>query len=200
MPPLCLLTCTLLRPCPCLCPLPAVAAGPSGGALSAGGFGAGAPSPGAPATGPGQPPLGPPPVGGPAAAGPTGGGAGGFGPPGTPGGPTGGALGPANGGASGPSFTSSGSAGVSTSIKDCSRPHLLLDAAQAAVARRKSADAMRAARAGQPVAVDVSAVRRGAYVGQVRPHVAAAAWRGMPGLMRTRSRSLVRTHAHLAWG
>ncbi|GLI59688.1 hypothetical protein VaNZ11_001632, partial [Volvox africanus] len=63
---------------------------------------------------------------------------------------------------------------VSTStLKDCSRAHLLMAAARLAVARRQAADGMRMARAAAavtgPVAppLDTAPVRRGQYVGQL---------------------------------
>ena len=83
----------------------------------------------------------------------------------------------------------------SSSLKDCSRPHLLMAAARLAVARRQAADAMRSARGmavggggggssgasggaasgagggggggGGGVLLDTAPVRRGAFVGQL---------------------------------
>ncbi|GIM12975.1 hypothetical protein Vretimale_16160, partial [Volvox reticuliferus] len=60
-----------------------------------------------------------------------------------------------------------------STLKDCSRAHLLMAAARLAVARRQAADGMRAARAAAVVAgavaplLDTAPVRRGQYVGQL---------------------------------
>ncbi|KXZ44984.1 hypothetical protein GPECTOR_60g763 [Gonium pectorale] len=63
----------------------------------------------------------------------------------------------------------------SSSLKDCSRAHLLMAAARLAVARRQAADTMRASRAGGGAAggagggpmLDTAPVRRGQYIGQL---------------------------------
>ncbi|PNW70671.1 hypothetical protein CHLRE_17g729700v5 [Chlamydomonas reinhardtii] len=108
-------------------------------------------------------------------------------------GPTG--LGSSFTGASAGSITGGTVAVPSSSLKDCSRPHLLMAAARLAVARRQAADAMRSARGmavggggggssgasggaasgagggggggGGGVLLDTAPVRRGAFVGQL---------------------------------
>ncbi|KAG2431817.1 hypothetical protein HXX76_009311 [Chlamydomonas incerta] len=176
-------------------------AGPTGGGAGGGGWAGGAPGGGGPPP-PGLPAPHPPHshhasapagypqpgqsllTGGGAAGGPGGGGGGGA-----AAGPTG--VGSSFTGASAGSITGGAVVVPSSSLKDCSRPHLLMAAARLAVARRQAADVMRSARGmavggggggasggavgggggaggggGGPL-LDTAPVRRGAFVGQL---------------------------------